>query len=57
MEKNHKSNFFEIQIPHNESFESIFESIEGFDVDFYEKRKNGILKIEFTKKPKTTPIE
>jgi hypothetical protein len=50
MEKNSKSEIYEIQIPHNESLESILSLIDGYDIDFYDKRRNGILKIEFSKK-------
>jgi hypothetical protein len=50
MEINSKSFIVEIQIPHNESLENILSAITKFDVDFYEKRKSGMLKIELTPK-------
>lgn len=50
METNNKSFTVEIQVPHNENLEQILSTIPGYDVDFYEKRKCGVVKIELTKK-------
>ena len=50
METNSKSFLIEIQIPHNESLEQILSELTGYDVDFYDKRKSGVTKVELTKK-------
>ncbi len=50
MEINSKSFIVEVQLPHNENLESVLSKIPGWDVDFYEKRKSGMLKIELTPK-------
>jgi hypothetical protein len=57
MESNNKSFTIEIQIPHNESLEQILAELKNWDVDFYEKRKCGITKVELTKKSKEDKLD
>lgn len=49
-EKNCKIISCEIELPYNENLESILARIDGWDVEFWDKKKSGILKIELTQK-------
>ena len=56
METNNKVIRCDIQLPHNVNLEQILSTLKGWEVEFWDKRKSGILKVELTKVEEMTDL-